>query len=90
MTTLVSYVIGILFNFFTTGRFVFKNTRASRLFRFMLSYALTYGINVLALAALSAVFRDPRASQAVVVVPIAAITFLLQKFFVFRKVEVVE
>lgn len=41
----VSYVIGILFNFQTTGRIVFKNKNNTLIFKFFLSYLTTFFIN---------------------------------------------
>ena len=38
----VSYVIGILFNFQTTGRIVFKNKNNTLIFKFFLSYLTTF------------------------------------------------
>ncbi len=44
--TLISQVLGVLFNFMTTGTLVFENNDKRLIFRFILSYVLTYFINV--------------------------------------------
>jgi len=44
--SLLSQILGILFNFKTTGRFVFKNRDKSLFYRFLAVYAFTYIMNV--------------------------------------------
>lgn len=44
--TLISHVLGILFNFITTGTLVFENSDKRLIFKFFLNYGLTYFINV--------------------------------------------
>lgn len=44
--TLISQVLGVLFNFMTTGTLVFENSDKKLIFKFILSYVLTYFINV--------------------------------------------
>ena len=80
----ISYVIGILFNFQTTGRIVFKNKNNTLIFKFFLSYLTTFFINRYFLDTLVSTFHvDQYLSQAVLVFPIAMISFLLLKHFVF-------
>ena len=80
----ISYVIGILFNFQTTGRIVFKDKNNTLIFKFFLSYLTTFFINRYFLDTLVSTFHvDKYLSQAVLVFPIAMISFLLLKHFVF-------
>ena len=80
----ISYVIGILFNFQTTGRIVFKNKNNTLIFKFFLSYLTTFFINRYFLDTLVSTFQvDKYLSQAILVFPIAMISFLLLKHFVF-------
>lgn len=44
--TLVSQILGVLFNFITTGNLVFGNNDKRLFFKFMLSYIITYFINI--------------------------------------------
>ncbi len=46
IASLLSQILGILFNFKTTGRFVFKNNDKSLFYRFLAVYAFTYVLNV--------------------------------------------
>lgn len=44
--TLVSQIMGILFNFITTGMLVFENTNKRLIVKFILSYVSIYCVNV--------------------------------------------
>lgn len=44
--TLVSQILGVFFNFMTTGTLVFENSDPRLIFRFVLNYVLTYFINI--------------------------------------------
>lgn len=76
-------VIGALFNFLTIGGYVFHDLSLDRVPRFLLCYALVYGINLQALEWLSTVVADKILSQAILVLPIAALSYLLMARFVF-------
>lgn len=80
----ISYVICVLFNFQTTGRIVFQNKDNSLLIKFILCYLTTFFINRYALDTMvNTIGMDKYLSQALLVFPIAMISFLLLKFFVF-------
>lgn len=82
----ISYVISVLFNFQTTGRIVFKNKDNSLIVKFVLSYLTTFFINRYALDTLvNTIGVDKYLSQAILVFPIAMVSFLLLKYFVFPK-----
>jgi putative flippase GtrA len=84
ITVLASTCIGVVFNFFSTGRFVF-HTKDNRLFfRFGLVYAAIYAINV-GMIRLLKIWIDPvLAVQAILAFPLAVLSFTLNKFLVFR------
>lgn len=44
--TLVSHVLGVLFNFMTTGTLVFEDSDVRKIFKFVLNYVVTYFINI--------------------------------------------
>lgn len=84
----LSYIIGILFNFQTTGRIVFKNNDDRLIVKFFLCYLTTFFINSYSLETLvNTVGMDKYSSQAVLVFPIAMISFLLLKNFVFKETK---
>ena len=85
VAALLGTVCGVLFNFKTTGVFVFRNTNNRLIFKFCGVYALTYALNVLGLKLSNALHVNLILAGAVLTLPIAAISFTLLKFFVFQK-----
>ncbi len=83
VAVLLSTVLGVLFNFQTTGRIVFGSRDPSLVFRFVAVYGITYVLNVAALHVLQADRLNVLAVQAVLVLPLAAVSFLLHQRFVF-------
>ena len=77
------YIIGVVWNFKTTGTIVFKNKKNSLIFKFIISYIFTFFLNSFLLYALVR-FLNPYISQAILVLPIAIVSFLIFKFWVFR------
>jgi putative flippase GtrA len=73
---------GIVFNFQTSKRLVFRST--GRALRFVAVYGFVLAINWLALRGFSAIGVSPLAGQAILVLPAAAISFIGQKMFVFH------
>jgi putative flippase GtrA len=83
LAALLGTVLGVLFNFRTTGRFVFQNYD-NRLFgRFILVYVVGYGANVAGLWALQKIGLDAYKGGALLLAPSALLTFSLQKRYVF-------
>ncbi len=80
---LLTYVVGVLFNFVTTGRLVFTRSRAS-LLRFILAYVVIYIFNAALFKAVEAAGAGPLLAQAVCLPVVAVFSFLLFKFQVFR------
>lgn len=84
----VSIAIGATFNYFTTGRLVFGHASLDRMLRFFASYAALYVVNAIALRVFVAFGIAPAYAQALLVLPFAAISYLVFKFLVFRPSEV--
>jgi len=78
-------IVGIAFNFASTGRLVFGDSGVHRLPRFVLAYAVVYGFNVAAVAGLLSLGLDVYVANAIAVVPAAGLSFLLLSRFVFAK-----
>jgi len=83
LALLFGTIAGILFNFKTTGLFVFKNSNNSLLFRFFGVYGVTYICNLGGLALFKALGINIYWSGAILLVPIGILAFLLNKTFVF-------
>lgn len=84
MAVFIATVMGILFNFFTTGRLVFKNNDNSLIFKFFVVYLFAYIFNVLFIGFLNSIGVNTYISGAITALPAALISFLLMKFFVFN------
>lgn len=80
-------VLGVLFNFQTIGRLVFASHDRSLIFRFTAVYAFTYLLNVGILRVLEGTGVHVLVIQAVLVLPIAVVAFVLHRSFVFRRQE---
>ena len=75
-----AFVIGVMWNFFTHGRFVFASTGLRRLPFYVVAYLITYGFNAMALRLLLDLGTGSILAQAILA-PIAAIVsfFLVGK-----------
>ncbi len=82
--SLLSYFFGIIFNFNTMGRFVFGACHWHRIFRFCGVYVFLYGLNVLFLTFFNFMGVNFYLSGALVIPPLALISFFLNKYFVFK------
>lgn len=78
-------VVGVLFNFRTTGRFVFGSRDDRLLLRFVLVYGVTYAVGVASLRAAKAAGVPVLAAGAVLQLPLALLAFSLQKALVFKE-----
>ncbi|HBA61365.1 MAG TPA: polysaccharide biosynthesis protein GtrA [Elusimicrobia bacterium] len=83
LAALVGQVLGVLFNFKTTGRLVFGSRDNSLLLRFLGVYSFTYVVNVFALKGLKGLGWNMYLAGAAMLLPMAIIAFLLNKRLVF-------
>lgn len=77
-------VLGVLFNFRTYGSLVFGGARARRLPRFVAVYATLYLVNVVGIGALVHAGASSLLAGLVLLLPVAALGYLLNARFVFR------
>lgn len=87
LALLVATCAGALFNYLTTARLVFRHRTLSRLVPFVGTYALVYLVNAGAIRLLLAGGLAPALAQAVLVPAMAALSFMLFRFLVFRPVR---
>jgi putative flippase GtrA len=85
LALLVATIIGIMVNYFTTGRMVFGNRGNGLFFKFMLVYAVMYVLNAVALRGLLLAGIAPLIAQAIILPVTAIATFLAFRKLVFRK-----
>lgn len=88
LALLCATVLGIAFNFFSTGGFVFDDLGLARLPRFVVCYAVVYVINLgLIEAVMACCTRGKIAAQAVITLPMALCGYYLLKTFVYSNAE---
>jgi putative flippase GtrA len=78
-----STLLGVLFNFRSTGRAVFGSRDTHLLPRFLAVYGLQCTANVLALRAFASLGVGSLLAQALILPPLAVASFLLMRRFVF-------
>ncbi|MGJ7571735.1 GtrA family protein [Variovorax sp. RB2P76] len=76
-------LLGIAFNFQSTGRLVFGGAPPSRLLRFVAVYVVIYGLNVGGVAMLLRTGANIYLANGLVILPLALVAFVLQRRFVF-------
>ncbi|TNB49578.1 GtrA family protein [Martelella lutilitoris] len=84
---IAGYAFGLLNSFLFNGRFTFDSTYNRRVaYRFLIGFALAYGLNLIVLVALTRQSDLPEmASQLVAMVAYNVGFFLVMKFWVFDK-----
>ncbi|TBR36492.1 MULTISPECIES: GtrA family protein [Dyella] len=74
---------GIVFNFLTTGHFVFLDVSRRRLPRFVAAYLLTYAMNLVLIAWLNKLTYNAIVSQAILTPFMAVVSYVLLSKLVF-------
>lgn len=85
LASLMATIFGVLFNFKTTGRLVFKSRNNRLLFKFICVYVIIYAINIAALKVFNAFNVDMYLAGAAMLLPMAVIAFILNRNFVFKE-----
>lgn len=83
IASLLATILGILFNFFTTGRVVFENNNPKLLFKFFGVYGVIYLINLFFLKIFDSCQVNMLIAGAILVLPISILSFILNRSFVF-------
>jgi putative flippase GtrA len=84
LAVLFSTILGVLFNFKTIGKIVFRNDSNCLLLRFIAVYTVTYILNIMGLRIFDYFNFDMYLAGALILIPLAIISFVLHKTFVFR------
>lgn len=85
---LLSTTLGVLFNYFSTGRLVFAWRNSRRLWRFMGVYAALYTANAWALITLEKHDIPALWAQALLLPAFVLLAFMLNSYFVFRPARI--
>lgn len=81
-----STVLGVLFNYQSIGKLVFSHEGDSRLLPFIGVYAIVYALNIYGLWQLDLLgLSNKYIAGALLLVPLAVLSFVLNKFWVFKK-----
>lgn len=84
LALILTYGIGVVFNFFTTRRFVFNRSERASLLRFIVAYVVIYFFNLGLYRLVEFADTSPLVTQALCLPVVAIFSFLLFKFQVFR------
>lgn len=83
LALLAGMLSGTVFNFFTTGGYVFRELLLARFPRFVTCYLLVYGINFMLIELISIWLSSKILSQAILTFPLALLSYFLMGRFVF-------
>jgi putative flippase GtrA len=84
VAAVVAYAGGIIFNFFSTGRLVFKSRRVSALLPFVAGYLVILGANLALLEVLVGLGMNALIAQAVSLPLLVVASYLINSRIVFR------
>ncbi len=83
VASFLAIVLGVMFNFKTYGGLVFKRSDNTLIFRFILIYAVLYVISIGGLWCFNHAGVNLYYANAIMLAPMSALSFCLNKFFVF-------
>lgn len=87
LAVLLGHICGILFNFKTTGMIVFQNRDNRLIMRFFGVYLFTYLLTIGLLKIFEMCNVNALVAMAIIVLPIALVSFLLMRRFVFKTMK---
>lgn len=76
---------GVVFNFHSTGRLVFRSRRLSALLPFVAGYAAVWLVNILLLNELTALAISPLAGQVFALPLLVLLTYAINRYLVFGR-----
>jgi putative flippase GtrA len=85
LSALFSTIFGSIFSFKTIGGLVFDNANNSLIYKFLFVYLLIYLVNISLIDLFNSVFFNYYISGFVSIIVCAFISFLLNKFYVFKQ-----
>ena len=83
LSLLISMILGTIFNFITTGGYVFRQLSLTLFPRFLLCYLCIYSVNLLLMELISNWINSSILSQAIISVPLALLSYYLMQRYVF-------
>lgn len=84
IAVMVATILGVIFNFNTFGRIVFKKMHKKLFLKFICVYGVLYFINIGLFTVLSIWFYNKYVNGAFLMILCAALSYILNKHFVFK------
>lgn len=84
LAVLIGTIIGVLFNFKTTGNFVFNSKENKLLIKFICVYGIIYLLNISSLYIFELFQINLYIAGAILIIPMALISYVLNKKIVFK------
>ena len=84
IAVVIATILGVLFNFFSTGRIVFGNRSGRALVPFVAGYAVTLGANFILLELLVRGGVNPLIAQAICLPVVVVLGYLINSRIVFK------
>jgi len=84
IANLLALMIGLVFGFRTQGKLVFNNQDHRVFWRFILCWAVIYGVNITLISGIMTLGLDAYIAGVLAIPPTALISYLAQKYLVFR------
>jgi len=85
IAVLIGTIIGVPFNFKTTGKLVFDSHDNRLIWKFFVVYGIIYLLNIIGLYFLKQISVDIYVAGAILILPMALVSFGLNKKYVFRE-----
>jgi putative flippase GtrA len=85
LAVLFGTILGVIFNFKTIGHFVFKNNNNSLILKFISVYVVTYFLSIFIIGIAKEYGYNDYIAGVFSIIPCALVSFLLNKFYVFKK-----
>jgi putative flippase GtrA len=85
IAVLIGTILGVLFNFKTTGKIVFASHDHRLIWKFFGVYSIIYLLNILGLYLLEKVIHNTYISGSILILPLALLSFILNKNYVFAR-----
>lgn len=83
MAALLGTILGVIFNFQTISRFVFKKNDYKLFFRFIFVYVVTYFLSISIIGFLKEFGLNDYISGFIALFPCAIVSFFMNKYFVY-------
>ena len=86
LATLIALILGILFNFYTYGNFVYNNNNTRLITHFFVIYLIIYIINISIQTLLHLIgIKNDYITGGLTILPLAVLSYILMNNYVFKK-----